>query len=81
MTTAKKTLSPQILSATLVNGKTLRFRNVSVSNADFILSLRTNPEKSQYLSAVKPDVDEQRKWLKSYAITQGQAYFIIEYKC
>jgi RimJ/RimL family protein N-acetyltransferase len=49
-----------------------------VADAEFILSLRTDVEKSRYLSAVSDDLDAQRGWLTAYSEAKGQAYFIIE---
>jgi len=47
-----------------VLGKTLAFRDARVEDAAFVLSLRTDPEKSRYLSAATPDLDAQRAWLQ-----------------
>ncbi|CAN4265207.1 PseH, pseudaminic acid biosynthesis N-acetyl transferase [Methylophilaceae bacterium] len=67
-----------ISKAFKVVGKTLSFRNACLKDADFILSLRTNPKKSQYLSLVSNDLAEQQAWLIRYEKTKDQAYFIIE---
>lgn len=61
-------------------GKTLAFRDARVEDAAFVLSLRTDPEKSRYLSATTPDLDAQRAWLQRYASATDQAYFIIEHQ-
>ena len=71
---------PTIRKASRVIGKTLTFRDVNESDAEFILSLRTDEKKSRYLSAVTNDIDAQREWLKHYAAANDQAYFIIEYQ-
>jgi hypothetical protein len=63
-----------------VVGKTLTFRNATVFDAAFILSLRTDSEKSRFLSAVSGELSEQQAWLKRYADADDQAYFIIEYE-
>lgn len=63
-----------------VEGKTLAFRDVRVADASFILSLRTNTEKSRYLSGVSGRLADQQVWLESYAVDDDQAYFIIEYQ-
>lgn len=63
-----------------VVGKTLSFRNATVDDAAFILSLRTDAEKSRYLSAVSGELAEQQAWLARYAQAGDQAYFIIEYQ-
>lgn len=72
-------LNPTIRKAAKVSGDTLSFRNAGVSDAEFILSLRTDVEKSRYLSATANDLDAQREWLERYAESNGQAYFIIEF--
>lgn len=61
-------------------GKTLAFRDARVDDAAFILSLRTDPKKSRYLSATMPDLDAQRAWLQGYTSATDQAYFIIEHQ-
>jgi RimJ/RimL family protein N-acetyltransferase len=73
-------ICPSIRKANLVIGRTLTFRNSQVSDAAFILSLRSDEKKSRYLSAVTAELSAQQKWLESYELSQGQAYFIIEYK-
>ena len=69
-----------IKKASYVRGDTLVFRDAQVADAEFILSLRTDAEKSRYLSATVADVEAQRQWLQKYASSSGQAYFIIEYE-
>jgi RimJ/RimL family protein N-acetyltransferase len=54
------------------------FRDANEHDAAFILSLRTNSQKSKYLSATDADLEKQKAWLKHYADQNGQAYFIIE---
>lgn len=69
---------PRIRKAKLLRGKTLEFRDATESDAEFILSLRTDSVKSRFLSATSSDVEEQRAWLRRYAVLDDQAYFIIE---
>lgn len=66
--------------AARVMGKTLTFRNVKVQDAAFILSLRTDANKSRYLSTVSGELAEQEAWLARYAESNDQAYFIIEHQ-
>ena len=68
-----------IKKAAYVRGDTLAFRDAGVEDAEFILSLRTDAEKSRYLSTTADDVVAQRAWLERYASSEGQAYFIIEF--
>lgn len=72
---------PSILcKAARVNGETLTFRNAEVGDAEFILGLRIDERKSQFLSKVSPDLATQRNWLEAYGKSADQAYFIIEYQ-
>jgi len=70
----------RLRKAARVVGKTLNFRDATVDDAAFILALRTDSEKSRYLSAVSGELAEQVAWLVRYAHTDNQAYFIIEYQ-
>lgn len=74
----KKTRLQRIRKAGRIQGKTLVFRNVEVSDAPFILSLRTDQIKARHLSQVLPDLQNQETWLEHYATEKDQAYFIIE---
>ena len=71
---------PSIRKAKRVMGKTLSFRDATVADAAFILSLRTDEIKSRYLSSVSADLNAQQTWLRGYEDSQVQAYFIIEYQ-
>ncbi|TWR25172.1 GNAT family N-acetyltransferase [Mucilaginibacter pallidiroseus] len=44
----------------------LKFRFVEETDAEFILSLRTDPKLSRYLSDTDADIDKQIKWIKAY---------------
>lgn len=48
-----------------------------ISDAEFILTLRTDPKKSQYLSDTPNDVDKQIKFIKNYFDNSTDYYFII----
>lgn len=64
--------------SSLIIGKNIQLRDANVSDAEFILSLRTDQEKSKYLSVTNADVDAQKCWLHEYVRSASQAYFIIE---
>ncbi|MCL2523740.1 MAG: GNAT family N-acetyltransferase [Betaproteobacteria bacterium] len=66
-----------IRKAARVVGKSLFFRNATVADAEFILSLRTDREKSRYLSFVSGKLADQQAWMECYAKAEDQAYFII----
>ncbi len=65
--------------AALVQGKTLQFRDATISDAAFILSLRVDEGKSRYISPIKGGIADQQAWLHRYVQMDDQAYFIIEY--
>lgn len=68
---------PVIRKADRIVGRTLVFRNATIHDAEYILSLRTNEKNSAYLSLTPPDVEAQRAWLSNYELSNDQAYFII----
>ncbi|TXK65585.1 GNAT family N-acetyltransferase [Alkalisalibacterium limincola] len=78
MDESKVDRAPVIRKAARIVGDTLVFRDAKVSDAEFILSLRTDSEKSRFLSVTTKDLGAQRAWLQRYAASEGQAYFIIE---
>lgn len=71
---------PRLRKASRVRGQTLNFRNATVDDADFILSLRSDPQKSRFLSNTPQDLRLQQTWLEDYVQRSDQAYFIIEDK-
>lgn len=73
-------LMPRLLKAKAIIGDDLVFRDVCVDDAAFILMLRTDAEKSQFLSHTQNDLGRQVAWLNDYKTDRNQAYFIIENK-
>lgn len=61
-------------------GKRINLRDVEVSDAEFILTLRLDAELNQYLSATVADTEKQREWIRSYKKREQEWYFIIENK-
>jgi RimJ/RimL family protein N-acetyltransferase len=59
-------------------GHQLSFRDAVVSDAAFILELRTHATKSAYLSKTAHDVQLQEAWLTKYQMDDSQVYFIIQ---
>lgn len=70
--------APTIEKAARIAGKSIVFRNAEIKDAEFILSLRTDSQKSRFISFTAPRIDEQIAWLEEYAHKTDQAYFIIE---
>jgi hypothetical protein len=61
--------------------KHIQFRLVDISDAEFILSLRTDPTKNKFISSVENDLEAQRQWLIDYKQRERNSkeyYFIIE---
>jgi hypothetical protein len=61
--------------------KHIRFRLVDICDAEFILSLRIDPKKNRFISAVENDLEAQRLWLADYKQREKnneEYYFIIE---
>ncbi len=69
--------TPHYVKPKAVRGHKLMFRDASVDDAEFILSLRTDASKNRYLSSTSADVQQQRDWLTRYAADDSQIYFII----
>ena len=59
--------------------KSIYFRSVELKDAEFILSLRVNEKYNKHLSAVKDDLENQRKWLEGYKAKEraGEEYYFI----
>lgn len=63
-----------------VLGSRITFDVVSVEDAEYVFSLRTNPTYNTHLSAVHGDVDDQRRWIQQYKAREAsgtEAYYII----
>ena len=59
----------------------LHFRFVNEEDAEFIVQLRTDPKLGQYINSTKPDIEEQRLWLRKYKERQEAGldfYFMFE---
>lgn len=64
-------------------GKNIQLRTAEIDDSEFILELRTQTEKTKYLSQVDNDLAKQQAWLKSYKQKEQNGeeyYFIIESK-
>ena len=66
-----------ITKAKIIDGNKLFFTDATREDAEFIVKLRSDEKKSRYISKTDPDVEKQRKWLRSYETDTSQAYFII----
>lgn len=63
-----------------LNGKYVNLREVTVDDADFILSLRCNESKSRFLHKTEYNLENQVAYIKNYFEIPDEWYFIIENK-
>lgn len=66
-----------------IQGKNINLRTAEVEDASFILELRMQTDKTQFLSPVENDLTKQQAWLKSYKQKEQaglEYYFVIENK-
>lgn len=64
-------------------GKNINLRPVEIEDASFILELRMQTDKTQFLSPVENDLAKQQAWLKTYKQKEQaglEYYFVIESK-
>ncbi len=61
-----------------MRGKTLLCLDPTENDAELILNLRTDEKKGRFLSTTFNSLEAQQAWLRTYAVSTGQAYFIIE---
>lgn len=65
----------------IIKGKNIQLRLAEISDADFILSLRSDDNLNKHLSVVENDLQKQIEWLEKYKQREDQKeeyYFIIE---
>ena len=57
----------------------LKVRLVNESDADFILSLRANPNRTKYMVTLNDEVESQKKWIQEYKTREekGLDYYFI----
>ena len=57
----------------------LRLRLVNEDDAEFILSLRANPDRTKYMVTLDNDIESQKKWIREYKLREKEGidyYFI-----
>ena len=58
-------------------GPGFALRPVTDADSDFIIQLRTDPTRSQFINATSPRREDQLAWLEKYYTRTGDYYFII----
>lgn len=61
-----------------LEGAKYRLRPVTIEDAPFILALRTDQQRNQYLGRVTGELTDQENWLEAYFERDGDYYFVIE---
>ena len=69
---------PLIRKAQRLIGNQLILRNADAGDGEFIVRLRTDPQKQRFISTTSADLAQQMAWLEHYARTPDQAYFVVE---
>lgn len=59
-------------------GKTIRLREANIEDSEFILKLRTDPNKSKYINRTDNDLNKQVEFMKKYKDIDNEWYFIVE---
>jgi len=57
----------------------LQARLVEEKDAEFIVSLRTNPRLSKHIHSTSSDVEQQKQWIRNYKLREAQGldyYFL-----
>lgn len=61
----------------------LKARLVNEGDAEFIVSLRSDPKRTEYMVTLDDDIEEQRNWIRNYKKREQQGldyYFIFSSK-
>ena len=61
-------------------GKSINLRDIEILDAEFVLKLRTDNEKSRFLHKTENDLTAQIEYIKRYKNKKQEWYFIIEGK-
>ena len=56
----------RILEPEKLQGKYVNLREVTVDDAEFILSLRCDPKKSKYLNPTEYNIPKQQEYIRNY---------------
>lgn len=64
----------------MIIGKNVDLVDVTVEDAEFILSLRLNDDLNKYLSRVEDNIENQRNWIKKSIDDVTEHYFIVKNK-
>ena len=63
-----------------IEGKYINLREAEISDSAFILNLRTNKKKSQFIHKTDNDLQKQIAYMERYKTLNDEWYFIVENK-
>lgn len=69
--------SPRIVRPNLIVGTRIAARSICLEDANFVVSLRLDSGRGQFLTNIDRSVEAQRRWLQGYLQDENQAYFVI----
>jgi RimJ/RimL family protein N-acetyltransferase len=61
-----------------LEGNTLRLRPVTLDDSEFIIQLRSHPQRSRYIHPTSLRISDQHQWMERYFRQAGDYYFIVE---
>ena len=70
----------KIIEPEKLQGKYVNLREVTVDDAEFILSLRYDPKKSRYINPTEYNIPKQQEYIRNYLKKDDEWYFIFENK-
>jgi RimJ/RimL family protein N-acetyltransferase len=63
-----------------ISGRSIDLRPADMTDAEFVLKLRLDPQLNTHLSATAPAIAPQREWIRRCKDDPAQCYFIIQDK-
>lgn len=70
----------KIINKEKLCGKYVNLREITIDDAEFILSLRLQEKKAKYLNKITNDIESQVNYIKKYLLLSDEWYFISEDK-
>lgn len=70
----------KIINTEILQGKYVNLRDIELEDAEFILNLRCDAEKSKHINKTSNDIKKQEDYIRQYKTLDNEWYFIIENK-
>lgn len=64
----------------IIQGRFVDLKKVGVNDAQYILKLRQDPQKTEFLPRLEISIEEQQKWIREQQKREGDYYFLIKNK-